>query len=543
MPVVHTFRTAMYTAIAALLVTVTAATAAGSLTGVPQANPKIVGVSIPTVLSPELRQFIVAQGSLRLENGTDAFTFYGYNGDGPMVPAPGDVQTPGHNVEATKTEPDKNTYLILAAQHGPDPDYDYGTHFLFQGHESGLGNPKKGYITRINLDADGAHRVTLLASTDVDGNSLPVFDGSTWNPWAQRLLFTAELGSSGGVWQATLDYPSTVEDISGALGRGGYEGIQNDSDGNLWIAEDVGGPSGTVNVNARQPNSFLYRFIPKDPTNLKAGTLQALQVLSLASGQPIVFHAGQADADILSQDVRDLHTYGNVFQTTWVTIHHTDTDGTAPFDANALAKAAGATPFKRPENGLFRPGTGFREFYFAETGDTDIRTQAGAQFGGFGAIMKLTQAHPSANTGTLTMFFQGDPDHTAFDNVAFWSADQVVFVEDRGDTLHTQHNALDSAFLFNLNADYSDATTPPPLRLIAQGRDVSATLDSALLAIAGNGFQNDGDNELTGLHISDGDPTMHGILGAKRPRPFRAGWRVFYTQQHGDNITYELRPK
>jgi hypothetical protein len=57
-----------------------------------------------------------------------------------------------------------------------------------------------------------------------------------------------------------------------------------------------------------------------------------------------------------------------------------------------------------------------------------------------------------------------------------------------------------------------------------------------------NGFQNDGDNEITGIHISDGDPTVHGILGAKNPHPFRNGWRVFYTQQHGDNITYEIIP-
>jgi hypothetical protein len=178
MPVVHTFRTAMRTAIVATLVAVTVAMAAGGLTGVPQANPKSIGISVPTVLSPELRQFIVAQGSTPLENGTPDFPLYGYNGDGPMLPAPGDVQAPGHNVEATKTEPDKNTYLILSGQHGPDPGYDYGTHFLFQGHESGLGNPKKGSITRINLDADGAHRVTLLASTDVAGNPLPVFDGS-----------------------------------------------------------------------------------------------------------------------------------------------------------------------------------------------------------------------------------------------------------------------------------------------------------------------------------------------------------------------------
>src|SRR5262245_24308879 len=104
-------------------------TAAGSLTGVPQANLKIVGISVPTVLAPELRQFSVAQGSTRLENGTDDFPLYGYNGDGPMVPAPGDVQATGHNVEATKTEPDKNTYLVLSGQHGADPGYDYGTHF------------------------------------------------------------------------------------------------------------------------------------------------------------------------------------------------------------------------------------------------------------------------------------------------------------------------------------------------------------------------------------------------------------------------------
>ena len=54
-----------------------------------------------------------------------------------MLPAPGDVQSPGHNVEATKSEPDKNTYLVVKGQHGADPKYDYGTHFLYQGHELG----------------------------------------------------------------------------------------------------------------------------------------------------------------------------------------------------------------------------------------------------------------------------------------------------------------------------------------------------------------------------------------------------------------------
>jgi hypothetical protein len=60
----------------------------------------------------------------------------------------------------------------------------------------------------------------------------------------------------------------------------------------------------------------------------------------------------QADADILSDDMMDLHTYGKVFETLWVTVHDTAIDGNTPFDANALAKAkGGATPLKRPENG------------------------------------------------------------------------------------------------------------------------------------------------------------------------------------------------
>jgi hypothetical protein len=502
----------------------------------PDAVEKVTGRAAPNALISGLLETPVAQGSTPLENATQDIPFYGYNGNGPMVPAPGDLQTanPPHNVEASKTEPDKNTYLVLDDQSGPDPSYDYGKHFLFQGHETGL----TGYITRINLDADAAHRVTLLASEDRNGSPLPVFDGSTWDPWAKRLLFTAELGTGGGVWQATLEYPSVVDDISGVLGRGGYEGIQNDSDGNLWIVEDVGGKAGAVNTHAKQPNSFVYRFLPKNRSDLtKGGVLQALRVYSIATNLPIVFHKDQADTDILSSDVKDLHTYGKQFSTLWVTIHDTDVDGTSPFDANALAKSKNATPFKRPENGQFRPGSGFSEFYFDETGDTNAQTEAGAAYGGFGGVFRLSQASSSGDQGTLTIFYLGDLAHTGLDNVAFWDRDHLVFVEDAGDGLHTSRNAFDSAYLFDVHADYRHGAQP--IRLLALGRDASATLDSGYSA-AGNGFQNEGDNEITGIHVSDGDPTVHGILGARNPKPFRQGWRVFYTQQHGDNVTWEI---
>ncbi len=514
-----------------------AASGFDQLTGVPSANPKAPGMTAPNILSPELTESVLAQGSFRLENGTAAVPFYGYDGDGPHVPAPGDKPAAGHTVEASKTEPDKNTYLTIDGLKGADPKYDYGRHFLFQGHEGG----SPGYITRVNLDADGAHRVTLLATTDDKGAPLPNFDGSTWDPWAKRLLFTAEKGNKGGVWQATTDVPSKVQDISGVLGRGGFEGIQNDSAGQLWYVEDVGGPTGTANPHAKQPNSFVYRFVPKDRRDLlKGGEVQALQVISRRTGKPIVFHAGQADADIRSDDVKDLHTYDKVFNTRWVTIHDTDVDGTTPFDANALAKSRGATPLKRPENGQFRPGSRFTEFYFDETGDTNKDTEAGSEFGGFGGVLKLTQRRPTADTGKLTLFYRGDVAHTGFDNVAFLSRDRVAFVEDAGDTLHTQRNALDSGYVFDVNESYAASDAPEPMRFLAQGRDASATLDSGFFGMPG--FQNDGDNEITGLHVSDGDPGIGGILGAKAPKPLRrnGAWRVFYTQQHGDNVTYEV---
>jgi hypothetical protein len=502
-----------------------------SLTGVPTANTRSDGYAPAGKLSPQLRQIAVAQGSTKLENSSALTSYYGYDllnsaGEPQMVPTPSSPAS-----EAKKTEPDKNTYLVFErGLTGADPGYDYGTHFLFQGHEGGAGGA--GYITRINLDADAEHRVTLLATTDTDGQPLATIDGSTWDPWAKRLLLTTE-NQNAPTYSATPGFPSTVVDVSGALGRGGYEGIQDDSDGNIWIAEDIGGSSkpGTA---AKRPNSFLYRYVPAKPGDLQHGKLQALQVLNEA-GEPITF----ASQEVLnSPDQLALHTYGKSFKTKWVTIHDTAVDGNAPFVAIDLAKAAKATPFKRPENGLFQPGSHFTKFFFDETGDTNATSPENGAAGGWGSIMKLTQSDPSANSGKLTMFFRCDEAHSGIDNVAFLSRDKISFVEDAGDTLHGQRNALDSGYVWDVTKDYSNPTNRP-VRWLAEGRDASATLDAA-----NGGFgKNDGDNEITGLHVSNGDIGTAGILGAQIPDLGNGAWRWFYTQQHGDNKTYEVTVK
>ena len=437
------------------------------------------------VLSPELQQTPIARGAMPLENSTAMFSHYGYASDGPVAPPAGEQPNVFRRISATKTEPDKNTYLVLKSQSGPTAGYDYGTHFLFQGHESGprdwMGLPQ-GYVTRINLDADEAHRVTVMADKDVEGNPLPSFDGITWHPLAQRLLLTAELGKNGGVWAATVAFPSKVEDLSWAFGRAGYEGIQSDSDGNLWLVEDVKGTEykladGKKSV-ARQPNSFLYRFVPKDKTDLsKGGKLQALQIAA-PDGEPITFHAGEPERDVFSAGMKALHTYGIKLKTRWIPINDTEANLNQPFDANARAKERGATPLKRPENGVFRPGTGFREFVFTETGDTDLATEAGREHGGFGGLFAVTQETPSADAGEIRLVYLSDAAHSGFDNITFWNGDVALVAEDAGDKLHSQRKAFDSLYAIDLRVDYGKPDAPEPKRIYAQGRDAAASIDS-----------------------------------------------------------------
>src|SRR5262249_44371383 len=159
------------------------------------------------------------------DGGTAAtFPYYGYDANGPHLPAL------GSNVEATKTEPDKNTYLVFRnGLGGPSPGYDYGKHFLYQGHENGapvpLPNTPAGttvngsYVTRINLDADGPHRVSLCSLQTDTGGPVQKIDGSSWDPFAQKLLFTTETAfanvpsgqpaqPSPSIYESTTDCPS-----------------------------------------------------------------------------------------------------------------------------------------------------------------------------------------------------------------------------------------------------------------------------------------------------------------------------------------------
>jgi hypothetical protein len=472
---------------------------------VPSANPRVDTPA--TVIARGFRLKTLAVGTDALENPSAKITNYGLLADG------------------TRTEPDQNLYLVLPRVSGPTAGYNYGHHFLFQGHENG-GN--LAYVTRINLDVkDPAHRITLLTPEGADGlthfNSV---DGSTYDPFTNTLFFTQEAGTNGGVFQVTNTWPPVVTTLDGILGKGGYEGIHPDNRGNLLIIEDAGGVS--VNVNpadptspktAKQPNSFVYRFLPYDRTDISAGgKLQALQVS--IDGQPVVFNAADPVGDTFSTNQLKLHTPGSSYPVKWVTIHDTVVDGTASFDANAAAKTAGATPFKRPENAAFLPGGDSRTFFFCPTGDTDSTSGNVPELaarGSWGSIFRV-DLRENRNSGRISIFVLGDAAHASFDNLTFADTNTLLAAEDRGDTLHAELNTLDSVWAFSVNGHQSAK------RLIALGRDATSEA-------AGE------DNEPTGLHVSNGNPFTFGQPGSVLNL---LGARGFVTRQHGDNVTWEI---
>jgi len=259
--------------------------------------------------------------------------------------------------------------------------------------------------------------------------------------------------------------------------------------------------------------------------------LQALQVS--INGSPVVFvpvDDQNPNGDTRSENQLLLHTVGASWPVQWVTIHDTEVDGTDPFDANALAKAAGATPFKRPENGQFQPGSHFQTFFFDITGDTDNTAGTDpvlAARGAWGGIFRV-DLDRSRETGHISLVVLGDADHAAFDNITFVDdKDTVLVAEDRGDTLHDQLNKLDSIWAYSLNTQHPEKSIVA--RFVALGQDSLA------------GVPGEEDNEPTGLHMSEGDSTIQGLIGTKVFKKDRA--RLFFTQQHGENNLFEVFPR
>jgi hypothetical protein len=77
----------------------------------------------------------------------------------------------------------------------------------------------------------------------------------------------------------------------------------------------------------------------------------------------------------------------------------------------------------------------------------------------------------------------------------------------------------------------------PALRFVALGRDKASEVDAAFLDAGTAGFQNEGDNEPTGLHVSTGSTATNAMPGTLNNL---VSPRAFLTRQHGENVAWEI---
>ncbi len=120
---------------------------------------------------------------------------------------------------------------------------------------------------------DPAHRITLL--TPEGGDSLTHFsriDGRHLQPVHQLHPGHPEGGGTdGGVIEVSMKgWPAATRTHYGSMGQCGLEGVHIDGKGRIYLVEDTGGAGASNDPNdingankvARQPNSYVFRFVP-----------------------------------------------------------------------------------------------------------------------------------------------------------------------------------------------------------------------------------------------------------------------------------------
>ena len=297
-------------------------------------------------------------------------------------------------------------------------------------------------------------------------------------------------------------------DVSGALGRGGYEGIQDDSAGNIWIVEDIGGAKKAGHDREAAEQLPLPLRARRTPGDLAERKLEALQVMNAGRRTPITFE---------SQAALNAPTRSRCTRTARRSTRSGSSSTTPPSTARRRS-----TPTRRPRRRTPRrssgPRTGSsvrarssREFYFDETGDTNATSPENDTAGGWGSVLKLTQRRPRADTGTLHALLQGERGDRGLRqrDVPLARRDHVRAGRGR----HPAHRAKRST---RASSSTCEATTPSRATSRSAGSPRAAIRRRPSTPRTGL-RKNDGDNEITGVHVSDGDPAQDGILGAKIP--------------------------
>ena len=315
-------------------------------------------------------------------------------------------------------------------------------------------------------------------------------------------------------YAATPDFPSTVDDISGSLGRGGYEGIQNDSDGNLWIVEDIGGAEQVRDRPRSGPNSFIYRYVPATP-----GDLQQRQAAGAAGAERRrpADHVRRARRRSKTR-TRSRCTPTATFKTKWITDPRhrrgrqraVQREHAGEGGAGDAVQAAG----ERATSGPARTSVSSSSTRPATPTRPAPRTTAA---GGWGSVFKLTQCDPSADTRHALAVLQGRRGpHRPRQHRRSCRRTRSPFVEDAG--RHAAHRSATRSTRASSSTSNRllERRRTQPVRWLAEGatprrRSTPPTAASARTTAT---------TRSPASYVSDGDPGTDGILGAKSPQLF-----------------------
>lgn len=211
--------------------------------------------------------------------------------------------------------------------------------FMYRTHEV-RGEPEGGAVSVVDLKTGEAK---ILAQD----KSWTALDGIRWTPWG-TILF-AEETAGGRLLEIILDPNDPMKAIEvvdrPAVGRLAHEGIDVDSDGNVYVVDEHRGRSqgcsGTVPCGGG-----VYKFVPETYGDLSKGALYALKVTGPdGTGQgewvgPIdASHARESGSDFGGQSYQrpeDLEIIGNTLYVA-VTEGPRDENGREHYEGRVLS--------------------------------------------------------------------------------------------------------------------------------------------------------------------------------------------------------------
>lgn len=143
--------------------------------------------------------------------------------------------------------------------------------YMYRTHEV-RNQPEGGTVSVVDLETGE----TKILAQDVSWNAL---DGIRWTPWGS-LIFAEETGG-GRLFEIILDPNNPMKAVEvidrPAVGRLAHEGIDIDSDGNIYIVDENRGR--TSGCNGVTPcGGGIYKFVPDTYGDLSSGSLYVLGI-------------------------------------------------------------------------------------------------------------------------------------------------------------------------------------------------------------------------------------------------------------------------